>query len=35
MFKVNYYQRDEDGNIDYNSGKTLTVYNIDKDMFLV
>lgn len=35
MFKVNYYQRDEDGNIDYNSGETLTVYNINKDMFLV
>lgn len=35
MFKVNYYQRDEDGDIDYNSGETLTVYNINKDMFLV
>jgi hypothetical protein len=35
MFKVNYYQRDEEGNIDYHSCEILTVYNINKDMFLV
>ena len=35
MFKVDYYQRDEEGNIDYHSCETLIVYNVNKDMFLV
>ena len=35
MFEVDYYQRDEEGNIDYYSCETLTVYNVNKDMFLV
>ena len=35
MFEVDYYQRDEEGDIDYDSCETLIVYNVNKDMFLV